>query len=324
MKIWLVGLLFAWPAILLAETPAPPSDGITWLQKIATAAHELNYSGTFIYQYGSHVETSQIVHAVDSTGEHEKLEILNGVPREIVRNNDEVQCFLPSTKTVKVEKRIQRKPFPALLPEELNNLSESYLIKMGDHERIAGFDCQTLRLEPKDGLRYGHRLWAESNSGLLLKASMLDEKNEVVEQMEFTQLQIGGPIDPEMLKPQYPVKSAGWHYDLSGQSEPASTETGWAVRNPLAGFKKILETKRVISGKPAPISHIVYSDGLAAVSIFIEPLASGVKPMKGVAKRGALNIYTTPVDENYQVTVLGEVPMMTVMELGNSVYFTGK
>ncbi len=323
MRVLLLSLFLTWPATLLAETPAAPGDALAWLQKIATAAHELNYSGTFIYQYGNHVEASRIVHAVDSSGEHEKLEILDGLPREIIRNNDEVECFLPQSKTVKVEKRIQRKPFPALLPEQLSNLSESYLIKLGGHERIAGFDCQALLLEPKDGLRYGHHLWAETKSGLLLKASMLDEKNDVVEQMTFTQLNIGGPIDEEMLKPKYPAKTAGWRYDRTGQPEPISIETGWSVRHTLAGFKKIMETKRMVSGKPVPISHIVYSDGLAAVSVFVEPLAPGVKPLNGVSKRGALNIYTKPLDD-YQVTVLGEAPPMTLMEIGNSVYYTGK
>ncbi|HEY6282031.1 MAG TPA: MucB/RseB C-terminal domain-containing protein [Burkholderiales bacterium] len=323
MRVLLLGLFLAWPLTLLAETPEAPDDALAWLQKIAAAAHELNYSGTFIYQYGNHTETSRIVHAVDSSGEHEKLEILDGLPREIIRNNDEVQCFLPESKTVKVEKRLQRKPFPALLPEQLNNLSESYLIKLGGHERIAGFHCQALLLEPKDDLRYGYHLWAETNSGLLLKASMLDEKNDVVEQMTFTQLNIGGPIDEEALKPKYPAKAAGWRYDRSGQPEQISTETGWSVKNPLAGFKKIMEAKRMVSGKPAPISHIVYSDGLAAVSVFIEPRAPGVKPLNGVSKRGALNIYTKPLDD-YQVTVLGEAPPMTVMQIGNSVYYTGK
>ncbi|MFI4923477.1 MAG: sigma-E factor regulatory protein RseB domain-containing protein, partial [Burkholderiales bacterium] len=91
MRVLLLGLFLAWPATLLAETPMAPDDALSWLQKIATAAHELNYSGTFIYQYGIHTETSRIVHAVDSSGEHEKLEILDGLPREIIRNNDEVQ-----------------------------------------------------------------------------------------------------------------------------------------------------------------------------------------------------------------------------------------
>ena len=323
MRVLLLGLFLTLPATLLAETPTAPDDALAWLQKIATAAHELNYSGTFIYQYGNHTETSRIVHAVDSSGEHEKLEILDGLPREIIRNNDEVQCFLPESKTVKVEKRLQRKPFPALLPEQLSNLGESYLIKLGGHQRIAGFYCQVLLLEPKDDLRYGYHLWAETNSGLLLKASMLDEKNDVVEQMTFTQLNISGPIDEEMLKPKYPAKAAGWRYDRSGQPEPISTETGWSVKNPLAGFKKIMEAKRMVSGKPAPISHIVYSDGLAAISVFVEPRAPGVKPLNGVSKRGALNIYTKPLDD-YQVTVLGEAPPMTVMEIGNSVYYTGK
>ena len=323
MRVLLLNLFLVWPATLLAEAPAAPDNALAWLQKIATAAHELNYSGTFIYQYGNHTETSRIVHAVDSSGEHEKLEIMDGLPREIIRNNDEVQCFLPESKTVKVEKRLQRKPFPALLPEQLSNLSESYLVKVGGHDRIAGFYCQALLLEPKDSLRYGYHLWAEINSGLLLKASMLDEKNEVVEQMTFTQLTIGGPIDEEALKPKYPAKAAGWRYDRSGQPEPISTETGWSVRNPLAGFKKIMEAKRNVSGKPAPISHIVYSDGLAAISVFIEPRAPGVKPLNGVSKRGALNIYTKPVSE-YQITVLGEAPPMTVMQIGDSVYYTGK
>ena len=323
MRVLLLSLFLTWPATLLADTPGPPDDALVWLQKIASAARQLNYSGTFVYQYGNHVETSRIVHAVDGSGEHEKLEIMDGLPREIIRNNDEVQCFLPESKTVKVEKRKAIKPFPALLPEYLSNLSESYVIKKGGQERIAGFDCQALLLEPKDGLRYGHRFWADINSGLLLKASMLDEKNEVVEQFAFTQLTIGGPIDEEMLKPKYPAKTAGWRYDRAGQPEPIFTETGWSVRNPLAGFKKIMEVKRMISGKPAPISHIVYSDGLAAVSVFIEPLASRAKPLNGLSKRGALNIYTKPVAE-YQITVLGEAPPMTVMQIGNSVYYAGK
>jgi sigma-E factor negative regulatory protein RseB len=323
MRVLLLSLFLAWPATLLADNAAPSDDVLAWLQKIASAAHELNYSGTFIYQYGNHTETSRIVHAVDSSGEHEKLEIMDGLPREIIRNNDEVQCFLPESKTVKVEKRRATKVFPALLPEYLSNLGESYVITKGEQERIAGFDCQALLLQPKDGLRYGHRFWADINSGLLLKASMLDEKNDVVEQFSFTQLNIGGPIDEEMLKPKYPSKTVGWRYDRAGQPGPMSTATGWSLKSPPAGFKKIMEVKRMISGKPVPISHIVYSDGLAAVSVFIEPLNPGTKPLNGLSKRGALNIYTKPVDE-YQVTVLGEAPAMTVMQIGNSVSYTGK
>lgn len=323
MRVLLLSLFLAWPATLLADTPAPSDDVLAWLQKIASAARQLNYSGTFVYQYGNHVETSRIVHAVDGSGEHEKLEIMDGLPREIIRNNDEVQCFLPESKTVKVEKRKVTKAFPALLPEYLSNLGENYVIKKGEQERIAGFDCQALLLQPKDGLRYGHRFWADINSGLLLKASVQDEKNDVVEQFAFTQLTIGGPIDEEMLKPKYTAKASGWRYDRAGQLGPMSTETGWSLKSPPAGFKKIMEVKRMISGKPAPISHIVYSDGLAAVSVFIEPLNPGAKPLNGLSKRGALNIYTKPVDE-YQITVLGETPAMTVMQIGNSVYYTSK
>ncbi|MGH8750293.1 MAG: MucB/RseB C-terminal domain-containing protein [Burkholderiales bacterium] len=320
MKVWFFVLLL-WPASLLAETPS--DDAFVWMQKIAAAARQLNYSGTFIYQYGNRVETSRIVHAVDASGEQEKLEFLDGWPREIIRSNDEVRCYLPESKTVKVEKRALRKSFPALLPEQLSNLSESYIIKKAGQERIAGYDCQALVLEPRDGLRYGHKFWADMNSGLLLKASTLDENSQVVEQFAFTQITIGAPISKEMLKPGFPAKTPEWHYDRAGQAEPSSVSTGWAVRNPLAGFRKIMETTRVINGKPAPISHLVYSDGMVAVSVFIEPLGPKNKPVNGLSKRGALNVYTKPVAD-YQITVLGEAPPITVMEMGNSVYFSGK
>jgi sigma-E factor negative regulatory protein RseB len=322
MKAVLIALLL-WPATLLADPAGTSDDALLWLQKIAGAAHELNYSGTFIYQYGMRVETSRIVHAADNLGEQEKLEILDGLPREIIRSNDEVRYYLPESKTVKVEKRMQGKSFPALLPEPLSDLNENYNIKMGAQERIAGFDCQSLVLEPKDGLRYGHKFWADKNSGLLLKASMLDEKNEVVEQFAFTQLTIGGTISKEMLKPRFSAQTPDWHYDRAAQAGSVAASTGWAIRNPLTGFKKIMEAKRVMSGKPEPISHIVYSDGLAAVSVFIEPLQPQTKPLNGFSKRGALNVYTKPIAD-YQVTVLGEAPLASVMQIGNSIYHVDK
>jgi len=309
-------ILISFPGLALAEKAS--EDGPAWLQKIASAAHRSNYSGTFVYRHDGYMETSRIVHLSDASGEHEKIEVLDGPARETIRNNDEVVCYMPENKAVIVEKRKVYKSFPALLPEQASNIGENYLIKLGGVERVAGFDCQNVMLEPRDVYRYGHRLCADSASGLLLKASSLNEKNEVVDQFFFTQASIGGNIDQVQLRSKYAGKQPANLHVKEAQVDP-----GWVVNSPPSGFKKIMGLKRAFPGKKFPTNHLVFSDQLAAVSIFIEPLAGIQKPVSGLSRQGAINVFTKPVGE-YQVTVLGEVPAVTVKQIGNSVSFVAK
>ncbi len=277
----------------------------------------LNYTGTFVYQYGDQVETSRIWHFVDGSRELEKLEVLDGPVREVIRTDDEVLCYYPEIKTVKIDKR-RTKPFPALLPDQLTSLNEYYNVRIGDKERVAGREAQLLILDPKDGLRYGHKFWVDVDTGLLLKARMINERKETVEQFAFTQISLGDKVDREALRSSYDAHGPGWKLDSSGLAESASSDTGWIVGSFPAGFRKIMETKRKLPGRPTPVSHIVYSDGLAAISIFIEPLASNSRPVHGVSHQGAINIYSRPVSD-HMVTVLGEAPSATVVQMGRSV-----
>ena len=310
-------LMLVCSTVLHAET-LQPADPVAWLQKVANAAHQLNYAGTFVYQHGGQVETSRVTHRFDESGEQEKLEALDGPLREIIRNNNEVLCYYAdSSKTVKVEKRHAQKYFPALLPAQSGELAENYTVKLGEQERVAGYDCQAIILEPKDAMRYGHKFWADIATGLLLKASVVDDKGQVLHQFAFTEVSIGGQIDKERLKPHLSARKL-LHADPAAVSQARLSETGWDVRLPPAGFKKIMELQRSMPGRKGPVAHLVLSDGLAAISVFIEPLAGQTKPMEGVFAQGPINVYARPVD-NHQVTVLGEVPSGAVMQVANSV-----
>ncbi|HWQ39425.1 MAG TPA: MucB/RseB C-terminal domain-containing protein [Burkholderiales bacterium] len=298
-------------------------EALAILQRIADAARKLDYVGTFVYQHSDRFETSRIVHYVDTTGEYEKLETLDGPRREVIRNNDEVLCYYPDAKIVRSEKRVARRTFPALLPDQLSLLTEFYRIKKGVPERIAGHDSQALVLEPKDGLRYGHKLWADAHTGLLLKARMIDERNRVVEQFSFTQVEIGSGVTREMVAPSFNVRLPEWRFDRFAHNMVSGAESGWTVKQYPAGFRKIMELRRSKQGSTVPITHLVYSDGLAAVSVFIEPLATRSKVHEGLSRQGAINIYTRTIDDQV-VTVLGEAPASTVMLIANSVSFQGR
>jgi len=305
---------------LTAHAARADAEALSWLQRIHTATEKLSYTGTFVYRSGDQTETSRIVHVVGRNGARERLETLDGQRREIVRSGDEVKCYLPDSMTVKVDKQTDHMVFPKLLPGDLQDISEHYEVSKGEIERIAGYECQAIVLEPKDKMRYGRRLWADTSTGMLLKSQTLDEKNEVVEQFAFTQIAIGGKIDHGQLKSKFLAKSRDWNVENSGAVATSLARSGWTIKPELPGFRKVTEMKRTQGGS-REVGHVVYSDGLAAVSVFIEPMAKKTSlPPPGLSRQGAINIYSRQLD-NHLVTVVGEAPAEIVRKLAESVEY---
>jgi len=316
-----VGL--AGPLLAAESTPLDVShDGVALLKKMASASRRLNYSGTFVYQHSGQNETSRIVHFVNPAGgEFEKLETLDGPAREVIRTNDQVTCYLPDTKTVLIEKRSTRR-FPALLPEQLSGVADNYVVSVTGMDRVAGYDCRVVLLEPKDKLRYGHQFCAEAGSGLPLRSRTLSEKKQLLEAFAFTELKIGGSFSRDQVRSRYAARSKEWKVDHSALAiTDVPADTGWSLTRQPTGFKKLTELKRSIAGRAGMVSHIVYSDGLAAVSVFIEPLPKA-RPARSLSHQGAVNIYIRPIAD-HMVTVLGEAPAATVMQIANSLEFRG-
>ncbi len=305
---------------LLAQSPAGaevPSDPLWWLGRIASAGERLNYVGTFVYQAGGHVETSRIAHRADHTGEYERLEVLDGSPREVIRNGTEVRCVLPDQKIVIIDESGGRRAFPARLPASFGNLAESYRIRKGELGRVAGLEVQALVLEPRDNLRYGHTLWAELQSGLLLKSRVVDERGEVVEQFTFSDVRIGGEIDGELLKPRFKHEDDWRVVNARGSAMPEG-ESGWVLSEPLKGFSLVSVMRRPLGRDRGEALHMVFSDGLAAISVFIEPVGEGASGGLGALATGSFNIYKRTVN-GHLVTALGEVPLRAVQRLGDSI-----
>jgi sigma-E factor negative regulatory protein RseB len=301
--------------IAQAQTP----EALDWLRRIHDATHKLSYTGTFVYQSGSRSETSRITRRADPSGDIEKVEVMDGVPREIVRTRDQVRCYLPDARVVKIERQLDRagaeRGFPALLPERIGALARHYDITVGGTERVADFDCRAVTLTPRDDLRYGHTLYVDVKTGMLIKAVTTDARGATVEQFSFTQLSIGH-VPRERLKSRYATQ--GWRVENS-EAAPASL-AGWGMSSDLPGFRKVAELKRRL-GDAGPVGQLVYSDGLAAVSVFIEPLEGRRDPVRaGLASVGAIHIYTREVAK-HMVTVVGEAPAASVQRIANAVEF---
>lgn len=301
---------------LLVAPPAAAQDATALLNRAATAARLLNYTGILVYQHGGRIETARLVHLNEGGNEFEKLVNLEGPAREVIRSKGEVRCYYPDAKVVRIEPRTFRNAFPSLSAQQQKALTEYYDLRKGEADRVAGLDVQAWIFEPKDGLRYGQKLWFERVTGLLLKARIQNERNEPVEQFTFTDMAIGGKIDHDMVKPTWPPEPPAWQIRDAGPVETDATDTGWVVRGAPPGFSRVAEGYRTLRGKRSPVAHIVYSDGLVAVSVFVEP-ASGVHPV-GLLQQGSVNVFVRDAD-GYVVTALGEAPATTIRQIANSV-----
>jgi sigma-E factor negative regulatory protein RseB len=303
-------------ACLALASTASAEDAGGWLDRAAAAARKQNYIGTIVYQHGGRFETSRLIHLNDQGREFEKLVNLDGPPREVIRMNGEVRCYYPDTKVIRVEPRTFRNAFPSLSPQQQAALTDYYTFRKAERERVAGIETQAWVFEPRDGLRYGHKFWADTESGLLVKARIFDERHETVEQFAFTEIAIGVKIDRELVKPTWPVTPPDWQVRESGPSEDAK-DTGWTVTRPPPGFVKIVDGFRRLRGA-RQVAHLVYSDGLVAVSVFIEPVSSLAAHSFGASRQGGINVVIRQQDDNI-VTVLGEVPVATVRQIAHSV-----
>ena len=311
---------FAFQVALAQELPRSSESALDWLKKMANAPRHHNYFGTFIYYADGYIETSRIIHKTDQAGEHEKIEVLDGLPRIVFRNNDEMKCYLPDSKRIYTEKRWFRKFFPDFLPQPFDGIDNIYYVKETKRERVTGHECQVLSLIPRDSLRYGHQFWIDIETGLMLKVAVIDG-DEIIEQFAFAQLEIDGEIHADLLKPNLSIITDEWKVTDLVASILNEGEIKWQVKNLPAGFKKLAEMKRNLTEKPILVDHIALSDGLATVSIFIEPLIeNSLTPVPGFfTSRGAINIYVRTLGDN-KITTVGEVPVETIKLIGDSVF----
>jgi len=298
---------------------APGDDPLVWLERAAQAARSTSFAGTFAHSNGDRASAVRITHVSSGNDEHERIEPLDGPPHEIVRHNDEMLCYFPDAKTVRLDRRVTARFFPAVVSATSATVVASYEVTLGLTERMLGYDCRWIRLDPRDALRYAQRLCSELNTGLVIRAKTLNEQQQVIEQYTFTDLKLGAQVAKSDVKSIFEARVKRWITDARPREEARGAETGWTVASPPAGFQKINELRRTLPGHGAPVSQIVYSDGVASLSVFVEP-NNGPAPRTAEASSedGTTTFFVRPMGEQL-VSVLGEVPLATAQQFGRNV-----
>ncbi len=302
--------------------PAAPETARHWLERMLGSAQTLNYEGTFIYVQGPHMETMRIIHGGGPEGERQRLVSLSGPPREIVVANNSVICLSPKQQATFVGGDYQRSPFPPSIPRELGRLESHYELAMLGEDRVAGLAVQVIAIKPRDAWRFGYRLWLDQRNGMVLRSALLDERGSPIEQLMFTDLQVKPQIDEATFAPPAgstvePSQNPGGEAPPDG--EPV-TQSAWRVEQLPDGFTKVSHKRFAEASGRHPTEHLVFADGLATISVFLERLEGAPPLLQGSSQLGSMNAFGTVI-AGHQVLVVGEVPAATVQHIAASIQF---
>jgi len=302
-----LALALAVAAVATAEEPQK------WLERMNRALLSRNYDGVFSHWQGGKVEMLRIIHRVQHGTVTERLVSLDGSGREFIRRGSELACYLPDEHTVLV----QRDPRPKLLLGNLPSFdaSASHFYSISDvrRVRVLGRPAQLIAVDPRDEFRYGYRLWIDESTAMPLKTQLCDRNGQVLEQVIFASLTTARRIPDAAFEPAVSTQGFTWLHEevvpATGSGEPVVWS---AVRLP-PGFRMSARQAQVMPGSHVPAAHLVFSDGVASVSVFVESRvrSSTERPLNGSAQFGSSSAFSAVI-EGHQVTAVGEVPLNTV------------
>ena len=322
-RVWIPAFLF----ILFAGSSALSADDDphVWLTRMAGSVEGLNYQGTLVHMHDGDADILHIVHRVDNGMVTERITAMDGAGREIIRDNDEVTCILPDEQTVLVEPRDVRdrsqSPLQGRLPDPTSFDGRHYKLSLIPGESVAGHKAVLLQIRPMDEYRYGYRIWLDERTGMPLKSQLRGVDDTTLEQIMFTEISIDTSIDADQVRPSIDTGSYNWQRSVAAPNpdESHTADQSWSAGQLPPGFHKMAVRAKLMPGADMPTRQIVYTDGLATVSVFIEMGREEQDEGEGASTMGAVNAYTIH-QAGHMVTAVGEVPARTVKMIAMSMH----
>lgn len=325
--VWLAGLAVL---VLCASANAGSSDDAgQWVQRMNGALASSNYDGVFIHQYGDHREMLRIVHRIKDGRRSERLVSIDGQGREFIRDGNQTTYYFPDRRVAIIfERRPANVGFIGGLPSLNGEVPSSYEVRNVDRGRMHSFTVRQIWVTPRDAFRYGYKLWIDEASAMPVKTQLVDASGRVLEQVIFATLDTPAQIADELLKPSLNTDGFKWMKRTPSEVRPPDP-LAWSVQALPPGFRRSTEGVGSLPGLPRPASHLMFTDGVAIVSVFIENsdkpgetrarTPAGLAPQNpvGAAQIGAASAFTVSIG-GHRVTAVGEVPPATVKAIAES------
>ena len=313
---------FRYPATLTMATVLAACAVTAWAQstpdelldRMNYVVNVVDYEGTVIRTENGESEALRIVHKIIDGVIHEKLVSQEGSGLEIIRIGNEVHCILPDKQTVLIEDWNNQSTLFSALPSSEIRYGADYDVLIVREDRVAGRQAIMLAIRPHDEFRYGHRIWLDEVTSFPLKTEIVSVDGELIGQVMFADIRIGSNISKDALAPSMSLDNFSWFREPAGY-DAVDVDTNWGSSDLPSGFRATSSKTEQLPGADAPVTHVVYSDGMATVSVFIaEKNAAQFAEKSNV---GASNTYSIQQGD-FQITAVGQVPAATVRRIATS------
>lgn len=286
-----------------------------WLVRMDHAVASISYRGTLVSTGSDRIDTMRVLHRVDDHGVRERIYALDGPPREVLRDRDQVRCLVSGQASVIVDNPFPTRLLPRIPLDEILGADSVYRVRLIGTGRVAARDARIIEILPLDQYRYGRRLWLDNDTGMLLRSVVFGPDGEIVEKLSFVEIEIGASISDAELESDLENPSQVTRYQIGNArtGEFASSKTPlWLPESLPKGFQ--LTSVGHGGSDDQRYEHLLFSDGLSSFSIYIE-FDRSARIAEQIESRGAMHIYSGSIDGNL-VTVVGEVPAPTVRLIG--------
>jgi negative regulator of sigma E activity len=142
--------------------------------------------------------------------------------------------------------------------------------------RINRRDTRVIAVTPRDEFRYGYRLWIDETTAMPLKTQLCDAHGRIIEQVVFASLTLAGHIADSAFRPEVATDGFQWLRNDATPPGPGVPNTSalWSALKLPPGFRMTVRSAQVLPGAHDPVAHLVFTDGLASVSVFVESRAA--------------------------------------------------
>lgn len=300
-----------------ASAAASALDARAWLGRIHGAANTRNYQGTMVLSAEGVISSSRVAHFCVGTQVYERIEALDGKQRQVLRHNDLVHTVWPQAGKAVIERRGLQSSLPSATQSVDPRALEQYELRAEGRDRVAGREARVFLLQPRDELRFAQRIWADLESGLMLRSDVIGPGRVVLESSAFSEVEINVRAQPETVL--QAIRALERLKVYRPQQTPTQLEAqGWTLARPVAGFSLASCTKRPVEARAADgsalqaeVTQAVFSDGLTHVSVFIEPFDAQRHRQEILAKFGATHSLTGRRGDHW-ITAMGDVPAATL------------
>lgn len=300
-------------AISSTEKIAKVPTALQWMQRLSYSIRNLNFDSSFVVVKNNRAEPYRWLHGVDENNELELMTLLNGPRKESVRVNDNVSYFNSTLHPYTVKADAISGPIPVAFSGDIEKLQQSYDFVSVGKSRILGRPAQLIRLESRDKQRFGYWLWLDVQSGLLLKAALINRNGDLLEQIQFTHLLITEKSSDTLN--QLLVAELPTTLDVSHQVPELSWQVSWLP----SGFELVNTKRNRLAGINQEVESLMYNDGLVDVSIYVSATTEANRPVS-INQAGA-TVLLSQLRDGYEINVVGQIPSDTAKAIADSVNF---